>query len=163
MDGRVTYADEDSFTTVSLFRWLKDSDNIIETTIDTRSAETGEINAKMEYLGSFFNNNFVGNEYSPDVFVPIDVANRFGSNFVNSAKDGVADTVLTTPTGLPDLSASNLGLGFKYNGTIRTFRIWAQDIGDAGLVEATEPSLVPSLSLTFDGTENSFIVEDWSE
>jgi hypothetical protein len=30
-------------------------------------------------------------------------------------------------------------------------------------VEATEPSLVPSLSLTFDGTENSFIVEDWSE
>jgi hypothetical protein len=70
---------------------------------------------------------------------------------------------LPTPTGLPDLSASNLGLGFKYNGTIRTFRIWAQDIGDAGLVEATEPSLVPSLSLTFDGTENSFIVEDWSE
>jgi hypothetical protein len=54
-------------------------------------------------------------------------------------------------------------LGFKYNGTIRTFRIWAQDIGDTGLVEATEPSLVPSLSLTFDGTENSFIVEDWSE
>jgi hypothetical protein len=163
MDGRVTYADEDSFTTVSLFKWLKDSDNVIETTIDTRSAETGEINAKMEYLGSFFNNNFVGIEYSPDVFVPIDVATRFGSNFVNSAKDGVADTVLTTPTGLPDLSASNLGLGFKYNGTIRTFRIWAQDIGDAGLVEATEPSLVPSLSLTFDGTENSFIVEDWSE
>jgi hypothetical protein len=53
-------------------------------------------------------------------------------------------------------------LGQHDNGTIRTFRIWAQDIGDAGLVEATEPSLVPSLSLTFDGTENSFIVEDWS-
>jgi hypothetical protein len=45
MDGRVTYADEDSFTTVSLFKWLKDSDNVIETTIDTRSAETGEINS----------------------------------------------------------------------------------------------------------------------
>jgi hypothetical protein len=40
--------------------------------------------------------------------------------------------------------------------------MWGQDITDAGLVEATEPSLVPSLSLTFDGTENSFIVEDWS-
>jgi hypothetical protein len=64
---------------------------------------------------------------------------------------------------LPDLSATNLQLGFDYNGTIRTFRIWSKDIGDAGLVEATEPSLVPSLSLTFDGTENSFIVEDWSE
>jgi hypothetical protein len=47
-------------------------------------------------------------------------------------------------------------------GTIRTFRMWAQDIGDTGLVDATEPSLVPSLSLTFDGTENSFIVNDWT-
>ena len=44
----------------------------------------------------------------------------------------------------------------------RTFRMWGQDIGDTGLVEATEPSLVPSLSLTFDGTENSFIVNDWT-
>jgi hypothetical protein len=165
MDGRVTYADEDSFTTVSLFKWLKDSDNVIETTIDTRSAETGEINAKMEYLGSFFNNNFVGIEYSPDVFVPIDVATRFGSNFVNSAKDGVADTVLTTPTGLPDLSASNLGLGFKYNGTIRTFRIWSGRRTLAMLVLWRPLSRLwcHHLSLTFDGTENSFIVEDWSE
>jgi hypothetical protein len=115
-------------------------------------------------LGTQFTNNFDGNEYQPDVLVPINISSHVhGSNFVNGAKDGVADTAITTPTGLPDLSASNLNLGYDYNGTIRTFRIWAQDIGDAGLVEATEPSLVPSLSLTFDGTENSFIVEDWSE
>jgi hypothetical protein len=82
---------------------------------------------------------------------------------LSMAQDGTALTANTTPTSLPDLSATNLTLGFDYNGTIRTFRIWAQDIGDAGLVEATEPSLVPSLSLTFDGTENSFIVEDWVE
>jgi len=30
-------------------------------------------------------------------------------------------------------------------------------------VEASAPSLEPSLSLTFDGTGTSFTVDDWSE
>ena len=47
-------------------------------------------------------------------------------------------------------------------GTIGTFRVWAQDLTDEGIVDATEPSLEPSLSLTFDSTESSFIVEDWT-
>jgi hypothetical protein len=63
---------------------------------------------------------------------------------------------------LPDLSATDLTLGFDYNGTIKTFRIWSQDLGDSGLVAATEPSLEPSLSLIFDNSESSFIVDDWS-
>jgi len=49
-------------------------------------------------------------------------------------------------------------------GTIGTFRVWDRDITDAGLVEATNPSLEPSLSLTFEGTgTNSFTVSRWSE
>ena len=51
-----------------------------------------------------------------------------------------------------------------YMGTVSEFRIWDKDIGDAGLVEATEPSLEPSLSLTFEGVgTNSFVVNNWSE
>jgi hypothetical protein len=103
------------------------------------------------------------NTYSPDILVPFNIAGRHGSTFVNGAVDGTALTANTTPVALPDLSTTDLNLGSTYNGTIRTFRMWSQDITDAGLVEATAPSLVPSLSLTFDGTENSFIVEDWSE
>jgi hypothetical protein len=106
MDGRMTYADEGNFGTVVPFRRLADSNNSIEVSIDTASAETGEINAKIRYLGTQFTNNFVGNEYQPDVLVPINISGRFGSNFVNSAKDGIADTAITTPTGLPDLSTS---------------------------------------------------------
>jgi len=49
-------------------------------------------------------------------------------------------------------------------GTIGTFRVWDRDLGDDGIVEATNPSLEPSLSLTFEGTgTNSFVVNDWSE
>jgi hypothetical protein len=41
--------------------------------------------------------------------------------------------------------------------------MWDEDLTDAGITEATLPSTEPSLSLTFDGSENSFIILDWSE
>jgi hypothetical protein len=103
--------------------------------------------------------------YSPDILVPFDVAARHGSTFINGALEGVALTEDTTPTALSDLSAQDLNLAQIYMGTIGTFRIWDRDITDAGLVEATNPSLEPSLSLTFEGGTgtNSFVVHDWSE
>jgi hypothetical protein len=48
-------------------------------------------------------------------------------------------------------------------GTVKLFRVWANDLGDDGIVDASEPSEEPSLSLTFDGSEGSFTVLDWSE
>jgi hypothetical protein len=163
MDGRVTYADEGIFSTAVGVRWQKDAQNRIVTfDLSTNSTDTGVVFFSQEAADVY---DFVGtgNVLSPDILVPFNIASRHGSTFINGAVDGVALTANTTPVALPDLSASNLQLGFDYNGTIRTFRMWGQDIGDTGLVEATEPSLVPSLSLTFDGTENSFIVNDWSE
>jgi hypothetical protein len=41
-------------------------------------------------------------------------------------------------------------------GTISLFRIWADDLGDAGIAEASSLSLTPSLNLTFDGQTTSF-------
>jgi hypothetical protein len=62
------------------------------------------------------------------------------------------------------LSATDLDLIDDYMGTIGTFRVWDKDLGDTGIVEATNPSLEPSLSLTFEGVgTNSFTVSDWSE
>jgi hypothetical protein len=162
MDGRVTYADEGVTTSITFTRWVESSSNFIVNRLDT-DAGTGEFTFSQANAGVGDTSQSGVNLLSPDILVPFNMASRNGSTFINGAVDGTALTPNTTPVALPDLSATNLLLGFKYNGTIRTFRIWAQDIGDTGLVEATEPSLVPSLSLTFDGTENSFIVEDWSE
>jgi hypothetical protein len=161
MDGRVTYADESLTNQEIFFRWLEASDERILHRLETLNIRTGQVTF-LQDKGSVTTVTGDADEYAPDILVPFNIAARHGSTFINGAVDGVALTADTTPVALPDLSATNLNLGFDYNGTIRTFRIWAQDIGDAGLVEATEPSLVPSLSLTFDGTENSFIVEDWS-
>lgn len=162
MDGRITFADQDENPAHTFVRWFADSNNRINHQLLTAFG-TGEIALQQVSGGVFDQSAGGGSTYSPDILVPFNFAGRHGSNFVQGAADGTAFTADTTPVALPDLSATNLQLGFDYNGTIRTFRIWGQDIGDAGLVEATEPSLVPSLSLTFDGTENSFVVLDWSE
>jgi hypothetical protein len=163
MDGRVTYADTDKATEARFFRWLADGSNFIVSDLVTSGANTGSLAVTQSASAVVDNVSSAASGFAPDILVPYDIASRHGSTFVNAAIDGTALTANLTPVALPDLSATNLQLVFTYNGTIRTFRMWAQDIGDAGLVEATEPSLVPSLSLTFDGTENSFIVEDWSE
>ena len=94
--------------------------------------------------------------------MPYNIASRHGSTFINGAVDGVALTANTTPVALPDLSSTDLDLGYDYMGTINQFRVWSQDLGDTGIVDATEPSLEPSLSLTFDSTDSSFIVRDFT-
>jgi hypothetical protein len=162
MDGRVTYADTDNAQEARIVRWVQDGSNLIQHNLRTLGSLQGSIRFEQGAAG-VFDNATSADVYAPDILVPFNIAGRHGSTFVNGAVDGVALTADTTPVALPDLSSTDLNIGFVYNGTIRTFRMWGQDIGDTGLVEATEPSLVPSLSLTFDGTENSFIVEDWSE
>ena len=137
-------------------RWFADSSNYITQSINSSNYTFSQSNSGVidEVTGGSF---FSGTD------VPYDIASRNGSSFINAAIDGVALTENSTPTALPDLSTSDLSLGYDYMGTIGQFRIWALDLGDIGISEATQPSLVPSLNLTFDGTRNSFIVEGWSE
>ena len=160
MDGRVTYADRNLSDEATFYRWQVDFNDRITAQLHSGVGTGAAFFIQVD--GGVFDSVISGSVYAPDTLVSYNISSRHGSTFINGAVDGVSLTADTTPVALPDLSATDLRLGFGYNGTIRTFRMWGQDITDAGLVEATEPSLVPSLSLTFDGTENSFIVEDWS-
>ena len=167
MDGRMTYADTGETVasdgvsgTVLPFTWRADSTNFIDYVISTESTEIGSLWVMQENGGTF---DFVKalDAYSPDILVPYNISSRHGSTFVNGATDGIALTADTTPVALPDLSSTDLNLAYTYMGTIKTFRMFDKDIGDTGLVAATAPSLEPSLSLSFDSTESSFIDLGW--
>jgi hypothetical protein len=163
MDGRVTYADEDSTSQGIFWQWRNDVNNRLLQVLRTNLG-TGELQTNSIESGTADEVRSGSSQYSPDIFVPFDIASRHGSTFVNAAVEGVALTANTTPTALPDLSATDLDLADDYMGTIGTFRVWDRDIADTGLVEATNPSLEPSLSLTFEGAgANSFVVNDWAE
>jgi len=165
MDGRMTYADEGGYSTVVGVRWREDADNfIISLDLSTNLSDEGRVFSSQESANVYDAVSQASpGSYTPGVLVPFNIASRHGSTFINAAVDGVALTANTTPTALPDLSGTDLEIAYDFMGTIGTFRQFAGDIGDAGLVTATNPSTEPTLSLTFDGTGGSFYNLNWSE
>ena len=165
MDGRVTYANTSNSQEVRFTQWSASADDRVRLNINTAAVgRTGKFDVIHKSEGVQTTVGSSNTLYSPDVLVPFNVAARHGSTFVNGASNGVALTENTAVVSLPDLSSTDFELAKAFIGTIGTFRVWDKDITDDGLVEATNPSLEPSLSLTFEGTgTNSFVVNDWSE
>lgn len=168
MQGRMTYADTDEAasstgaTGEAVFcSWKLNNSYWIAQRLDTTNG-TGQYNFGQRSVAQDVITSS-GSIVSPNVLVPYNIASRHGSTFINGAVDGVALTANTTPVALPDLSATDFNLGYDYMGTISMLRVWADDLADAGIVEATEPSEVPSLQLTFDNSETSFTIQDWEQ
>ena len=142
MDGRITYADTNTGGSTSgksgeviFVEWWADSDNFIEL-LNTTNTGTGKLGVNQKALAAF-DSVASGELFSPGILVPFNIASRHGSTFINGAVNGVALTADTTPTALPDLSSTDLELGYDYMGTIKTFRIWDKDLGDTGIEEAS--------------------------
>jgi hypothetical protein len=124
MDGKMT---GDTLTPV---RWLLDANNSI-------LLETGSNNFSFtqEAVGTV--DTVTGGSFTSGTNVPFNLATRNGSTFINGAISGTALTANTTPTALPNLSSTDLNLGHTFMGTIGQFRMWDEDITDAGIAEAS--------------------------
>lgn len=164
MDGRMTYAVRIGDYSNYLYQWFASSTNYISAV--NRTDNSPAINGRYQAMQRETTSGLdivISDVFSPDINVPFNIAGRHGSTFINGAVDGTALTANLTPTALPYLQATDFSLGYDFMGTIGGLRVWADDLGDTGIVEASAPSLEPSLSLTFDGSETSFTVLDWSE
>ena len=138
MDGKMTYADGIVSSEVEMYRWLLSSSNYINSTVQAYATKTGEPVFSQRQASSGLDSVVgSGNTYAPGTDVPLNIAVRHGSTFINAAINGTALTANTTPTALPDLSGSDLTLGFDFMGTIGQFRMWDEDLTDAGIAEAS--------------------------
>jgi hypothetical protein len=146
MDGRMTYADTSLGASsgggggeVNQFLWKSGTSNWIHAAIDTTGSRTGQALFAQRQTASGL--DIVGSVtyyYSPAINVPFNIASRHGSTFINGAVDGTALTADLTPTALPDLSTTNLSLATSGGPmVISKFRIWANDLGDTGIAEAS--------------------------
>ena len=136
MDGTMTYADEGIVSEVVPYQWQKDGFNYIYPQVYTVTepdrfrflqADAGVVDLVQDTT----------EPYSPGINVPFNIASRHGSTFINGAIDGTALTADTTPTALPDLSATALDIGYDHMGNIGMLRVWADDLGDDGIAEAS--------------------------
>ena len=138
IDGKMTYADDNDNNTTLPWRWRLDSSNLIYNTISTAGTRTGQPRFIQQQATSGYDAVFgANNVYSPDVNVPFNFAGRYGSTFINGAHEGTLLTANTTPTILPDLSSTNLELGYIFMGTIGKFRVWSDDLTDSGIAGAS--------------------------
>ena len=144
MEGLMTYADTGVAVTsalgsgaVSFVYYAVDDSNGLDIALDTQGGETGEVDFRQRTSGVTDVVRSSTTAYSPGINVPFNIASRHGSTFVNGAVDGTALTADTTPTALPDLSATTFNLAPTFNGFIKEFRVWADDLSDAGIAEAS--------------------------
>jgi hypothetical protein len=155
MNGRLSYADEGSAGQVTYAQWEDDTNNRITLSLDTDSTATGEVNFTQVEGGTADTVASSATEYAPGILVPFNIASRHGMTFVNGAVDGVALTADTTPTNLPDLSATDLDLAYDYMGTVERFRVWGVDLGDDGIENATTGE--PASYLIWDQANDDYV------
>jgi hypothetical protein len=79
-----------------------------------------------------------GGSFTSGVNVPFNVAARHGSLEFNGAVDGTSLTVDTVTKGIPYLEFADLTLSSSGGPIIlKTLRMWPNDLGDAGIAEAS--------------------------
>jgi len=137
MEGTMTYADTGNATELFFLRWDESVNERIQLYLDTITGGTGQVAFQQKKDA---NNDIVrslSDTYSPGISVPFNIASRHGSTFINGAVDGTALTANTTPTALPDLSSTDMQIGSTFMGTIKLLRVWADDLTDEGIEEAS--------------------------
>jgi len=138
IDGKMTYADTGAGLEVQQYRWQLTATDYISTNMQTVGGRTGQpVFSQRQSTSGLDQAGGGNNAYSPDTNVPFNIASRHGSTFINGAHEGTLLTANTTPTILPALSSTDLDLGNVFMGTIGQFRMWDEDITDAGITEAS--------------------------
>ena len=144
MEGTMTYADRGLGSSsvggqgeVVWVDWRADSSNYVDLVLSTSGSRTGQLLVIQEYSTTIDLASSGFSVFSPGINVQFNISSRHGSTFVNGAVDGVALTANTTPIALPDLSSTDMDIGSIFMGTIKLFRVWADDLTDAGIEDAS--------------------------
>ena len=135
MEGTMTYADEGGLIGQP-YVWTLNSSNFISPYWESPSTLTGRILFRQSESG-VVDSVISSNVLSPGINVPFNIASRHGSTFINGAVDGTALTANLTPTALPYLENTDMQVGYDFNGTIKLFRVWADDLTDEGIAEGS--------------------------
>lgn len=146
MAGEVRYSDDDTGLSSgggsngAPYFYLKKlgSSDFIGAGLDLTSSRTGQFVVQQRESASGLDSVTSAIDlFSPGLNVPFAFCATHASTPVAAAVNGVALMTNTTPTALPDLSATEVELLPTFNGTVEWIAYWAEDIGDAGRLEGS--------------------------
>jgi len=151
MQGKITYADGGSFTDGVFFDWT-DGTDFITCRASGYTTDSGKVYFIQKDAGVQDVANSSDGVIAEGVFSPFNLSARHGSTFINGAVDGTALTANTTPTAIPDRSANDFQIGPVFNGTIKSLRVWGEDISDTGIAAASAPTFTDEFAMTVTTT-----------
>ena len=126
--GKVTYTDNGRASEVVPVNW---GGNITHTLV-TSGSKTGEF--KVDQDGTTVDG--ADNQYNPAVDVPFSWTSAHTATNLEGASEGVS-TSSATPSGLPDLSTTDLAIGATFMGNIGTLSMWASELNQDQLKGVT--------------------------
>jgi len=140
MDGTASWADNE--VTIKLWELRQDASNYIDgyiTANDTfKSNTTGIGLIRRANAGSYATLVAATTDYTPGVNVSFSLSARYTGTEMNIAQNGTAATAVSGDALSAALSDEDLGIcGSAFTGNIGKLRIFAADIGDDGIEEAS--------------------------
>jgi len=136
MSGLITYADTGAYE-ATFFRHYITNANRVFSDLNATAAKTGSYEPGQSGGGATDTVTVTGTQLTPGVNVSFSIAQRHGAAFINGGLNGNIATANTTPTVLADLSATQIDVGYDFNGFISEFVMWGVDIDDTGIAEAS--------------------------
>ena len=136
MDMHVTYTDNNRSKEGVYLDWTANSVTFIQHILSTSSARTGMAQVQQRD-GTLTTANTVGSPYAPAVNLPMSWASAHTASSLIGASDGVAFSPPTEPTTLPDLSTTDLDLGQKFTGNIKSLKMWISELNQDQLESIT--------------------------
>ncbi|MDK3018384.1 hypothetical protein [Pseudodonghicola flavimaris] len=134
LNGGLTYASEDRVAQVVFLLWGTDADNRIRSALNTHMGNSGQLHVQTRTAATSYN-LYLSDICAPGRDVRFSHASRHGAGSMNAAAKGGALTQIAVA--VPDLVASDLLLAQEFMGTLGLLRVWAGDIGDAGIAAAS--------------------------
>ncbi|MEX0317513.1 MAG: hypothetical protein AB3N21_06165 [Ruegeria sp.] len=133
--GDVLYAEGDGDGAVSLLQWGSDSDNQLRQDILTLAPDAGRFEATQASGGMIGSVSSIAGVFGPGR-TAFSVASRHGAQ-LNGAHQGNALIADGSAPPIANLAGAPIEIGVAFMGHISQFGLWAADIGDVGLSQAS--------------------------
>lgn len=139
--GTMNYIDTGTTQEVVFWRRYQAYNYFYDLHLRTNTGRQGQVGVAQRKSGNATTALTADSVYTPGLNLPYNIAGRHSAAFVRGTNNGtltdIVNNVSSPHVSLPDLTSINLSIAPIYMGTIDTFTMWDDEIGEAGSISIT--------------------------
>ena len=139
--GTMNYIDTGATAEVVFWRRYSAYNYYYDLHLRTNTGRQGQVGVAQRNSGNATLAISADSVYTPGLNLPYNIAGRHSAAFVQGTNNGTLTSIVNNVSSphlpLPDLTSINLSIAPVYMGTIDTFTMWDDEIGEAGSISIT--------------------------